>query len=271
MVVFPNAKINLGLYITGKRPDGYHEISTVMVPIPWYDIMECIPAGKKTSFQSSGLFIPGPPEDNLCLRAYELLRKEYDLPPVQIHLHKVIPFGAGLGGGSSDAVFMLRLLSEEFQLFLNDEMLEIYASQLGSDCAFFVKNKPALAQGRGELLTELDIPIKGYKLLVVYPNVAVSTSEAYRNCKPKANAPDLKEILSLPVAEWKIRLHNQFEESVFAIHPKLEAIKNKVYSAGATYAAMSGSGSAIFGIFEKELPELEWPEIPDAFICKGEW
>jgi 4-diphosphocytidyl-2-C-methyl-D-erythritol kinase len=271
MVVFPNAKINLGLYITERRSDGYHEINTVMVPIPWYDILECIPDGKKLSFQASGLSIPGPSKENLCLKAYELLRKDYDLPPVHIHLHKVIPFGAGLGGGSADAAFMLRLLSEEFQLFLNDEMLEIYASQLGSDCAFFVKNQPALARGRGEVLSDLDINLKGWKIVVIYPQINVSTAAAYRNCRPNPDAPDLRMILSLPVSEWKNQLHNQFEDTVFLAHPELKELKDSLYTAGASYAAMSGSGSAVFGLFEKELPELDFPTIPDAFICKGEW
>lgn len=271
MVVFPNAKINLGLQITGKRSDGYHDISTVMVPIPWYDILECVPSDKKTSFQSSGLHIPGPSTENLCLRAYELLRKDYDLPPVQIHLHKVIPFGAGLGGGSADAAFMLRMLSEEFQLFLNDEILEIYASQLGSDCAFFVKNKPALAEGRGELLSDIGINLKGYKMVVIYPQIAVSTADAYRYCKPEPNRQNLREILALPISAWKDHLHNQFEESVFSMYPVLKELKDQFYKAGAIYAAMSGSGSALFGLFEKDAPDMNVPQITEDCICRAEW
>lgn len=271
MVVFPNAKINLGLNITGKRPDGYHEISTVMVPIPWYDILECIPSDKKTSFQSSGLSIPGPSSENLCLKAYELLRKDFDLPPVQIHLHKVIPFGAGLGGGSADASFMLRMLSEEFQLFLNDEILEIYASQLGSDCAFFIRNKPALAEGRGDLLSDVEINLKGYKIVVAYPQIAVSTAEAYRHCKPQTQIKDLREILALPVSEWRDHLKNQFEESVFSTYPILKDLKERFYEAGASYAAMSGSGSAMYGLFEQNVADMDLPGISAENICRGEW
>lgn len=252
MISFPNAKINLGLSITGKLANGYHSIESCLFPIPWCDVLEFVP-GKKISFSSSGIQIPGDDKDNLVLKAYKLLRKDFGLPELNIHLHKIIPMGAGLGGGSSDASFMLKMLSNEFQLFLDDSVLEEYAAQLGSDCPFFIQNKPAIATGTGTDLTNLALDLKGYWLALIKPNVHISTQEAYAKVTPKPTTVDLKELLlSKDFAKWRTELVNDFEASIFPNHPLLAEIKEDFYKNGAVYAAMSGSGSTLFGLFENE-------------------
>ena len=248
MVFFPHCKINLGLHVISKRDDGYHTIETCFYPVPWTDMLEIIPA-KEFSFTSSGAIIPGKEEDNLCIRAYHLLKTQFNLDPVKIHLHKVIPTGAGLGGGSSDAAFALRLLNSVFDLKLNVQQLRGYASQLGSDCSFFIEDKPMLGSGRGEQLVDLSLSLKGLYLVIVKPDIHVSTTEAYAGVEPQVPHQTLAEVLSQPVMEWKHLLFNDFEKSVFAKYPAVEAIKNELYDQGAIYASMSGSGSAVFGIF----------------------
>ncbi len=258
MIYFPNAKINLGLFITEKRNDGFHNIESVFYPVPWQDILEIIPSGEKTSFKSTGLDIPGNPDSNLVLKAYELLKKDFDLAPVQFHLHKQIPMGAGLGGGSADASFALRGLNEIFELELSDEQLENYASQLGSDCAFFVKNKPAFATGRGEILEEIPLNLTGKKLLLLNPSIHVPTALAYAGVKPFKREIDLKAlVINTPIREWKGKVENDFERSVFQEHPLLAEIKEQFYALGADYSAMSGSGSTMLAIADEEfeLPE----------------
>jgi 4-diphosphocytidyl-2-C-methyl-D-erythritol kinase len=253
MVVFPNAKINLGLNIIEKRPDGYHNLSTVFYPIPWCDVLEIIPA-KKLRFSSSGIAIPGKPEDNLILQAYHLLRKDFNLPPVAVHLHKVIPVGAGLGGGSSDASFALKALNELFNIYLDPGILELYAAQLGSDCPFFIENKPVLASGTGNIFRSLALHLTGKFIVVVFPNIHISTAEAFAQISPKPPAIDLKDILeNKPITEWRDFLINDFEEGIFKSYPVLADVKKTLYDQGALFSGMSGSGAAIFGIFDKEV------------------
>ncbi len=253
MLLFPNAKINLGLQVMAKRPDGYHDIATIFYPLPLADMLEIIPA-TGFSFTQSGLPIDGPPEKNLCYKAWELLRDAQQLPPVAIHLHKQIPLGAGLGGGSSDAAFTLQLLNRVFQLQLTDEQLNGYALQLGSDCPFFMLNKPAYATGRGEQLTPLDIPaLHGKKILLLNPGVHISTSWAFAQVRPAAPSVHLPDSIAQPPAQWKNRLPNDFEAPVFAAHNELAVIRHWLYAAGALFAGMTGTGSTLFGIFD------EWP------------
>lgn len=251
MVAFPPCKINLGLHILSKRTDGYHALETCFYPVPWTDILEVIPSDT-LSFSCSGEAIPGNPNDNLCLRAYHLLQKDFMLSPVRIHLHKIIPTGAGLGGGSADGAYTLRLLNDLFSLNLTPTALAAYAAQLGSDCAFFTQDVPQLGTGRGEILTHINLSLKDKFLVVAKPPIHVSTAEAYAGVTPVTPATGLVQTLTQePLAAWKEKLHNDFETSVFARHPSIEALKEKFYGAGAVYASMSGSGAAVFGIFDK--------------------
>ena len=261
MLSFPNAKINLGLRITGKLPNGYHSIESCLYPIPWCDALEFIPA-KKSSFESSGLEIGGKAEQNLVVKAYRLLKKEYPLAEIAIHLHKAIPMGAGLGGGSADASFMLKMLNEEFQLFLDDSLLEDYAAQLGSDCPFFIKNQPALATGTGTDLKPIPLDLSGLHLMVVNPGIHIGTKAAYAGVTPSQSDQDLEALLlSKDLDLWKKELINDFEQSVFTLHPSLAQIKAQLYDMGAAYAAMSGSGSTLFGLFEAPVqPADQWSD-----------
>jgi 4-diphosphocytidyl-2-C-methyl-D-erythritol kinase len=251
MIAFPPSKINLGLHILGKRTDGYHTLETCFYPVPWTDILEVIPSGT-LHFTSSGNTIPGNPEDNLCLKAYRILAKDFNLPAVSIHLHKQIPTGAGLGGGSSDGAHSLRLLNEIFELGLSTEKLMAYAASLGSDCAFFIQDKPMFGYGRGEVLQEATVNLTGKFLLLVKPDVHISTAEAYAGVTPRQPATALKNIFEQhPLPSWKSILKNDFEESVFKQHAVLRRIKKMLYNHGAVYASMSGSGSSLFGIFDQ--------------------
>lgn len=267
MIQFPNAKINLGLHITGKRKDGFHEIETCLYPAPLCDVLEMITASK-TTITNTGLSVPGPEKQNLILKALKLLRKDFnELPHLDIHLHKVIPMGAGLGGGSSDAAFALKSMNSLFDLHLEDWFLEDYAAELGSDCPFFIRNKPQLATGRGEILEEIEINLKGKWILLVQPNIHINTQEAYVGVKPQKPAQPLREILKEP-SSWKENLVNDFEESIFEKHPKIGQIKAQLYQQGAFYAAMSGSGSTVFGLFDKEPAISGWPS--EYFTYKGQ-
>ncbi|MBO3700473.1 4-(cytidine 5'-diphospho)-2-C-methyl-D-erythritol kinase [Fabibacter sp. E12] len=260
MITFPNAKINLGLQITGRLSNGYHTINTGIYPIPLRDVLEAIPS-KKTSFESSGTTIPGNPKDNLILKAYKLLKKDYHLPELTIHLLKSIPMGAGLGGGSADASFMLNMLNEEFQLFLDDSILEEYAAQLGSDCPFFIRNQPAIATGTGTDVQPIDLDLSGYHLLVLNPGIHISTKDAYAGTSPAPPSYDLKSTIeSKDFDFWKKTLANDFEKSVFQQYPELGGIKAKLYDSGALYAAMSGSGSTLFGIFSRPADATDFEE-----------
>jgi 4-diphosphocytidyl-2-C-methyl-D-erythritol kinase len=254
MILFPNAKINIGLFITEKRTDGFHNLESCFFPIEWQDILEIIPAETKSSFSSTGIKIPGNSKNNICLKAFDLLKKEYNIPEVKIHLHKQIPIGAGLGGGSSDGAFMLKGLNKLFNLKLSNEQLKNFARQLGSDCAFFIDNKAVFANQKGDEFDNIKLDLKGYYLYLINPNIHISTAEAYTNIKPQAAPINLKEVLSRPPKTWKNLVGNDFEKSLFPNHPDLEDIKTKFYKMGAEYASMSGSGSTIYGVF-KNKPE----------------
>lgn len=261
MIGFAPAKINLGLRVLAKRPDGYHNIESCFYTVPLYDIVEVIRQGDGTVFTHSGIDIPGTSEQNLCLKAYKLLEKEHGLPPVRIHLHKAIPVGAGLGGGSSDASRCLLLLNDLFDLRLSEQKLREYALQLGSDCPFFIKNVPCIAEGRGEILTELPVlSLKGKRLIVVYPNIHVSTAEVYLRISPCHSELSLKNILSEDIRCWPELLINDFEEIVFEKYSILSEIKKYLYKEGALYASMSGTGSVVYGIFNNNIsPNLTLP------------
>ena len=258
MLRFPNAKINLGLNVTGVRSDGFHDIETVIFPIPLCDAMEVVPSvDNQVDFQHSGLFIPGNYEENLCYLAYQLLKKEFDLPAVKMCLHKIIPMGAGLGGGSSDAAFTIKMLNELFSLELSQTQMIQFARSLGSDCAFFIENTPVFANGRGDQFEPIDLTLSGYSVVIVVPPVHVSTAEAYQHVDTKKPGENIKAILKDPPGEWKNRLLNDFERTVFQTYPEIMKIKEHLYDAGAIYASMSGSGSAVFGLFNQLLPNMD--------------
>lgn len=251
MILFPPAKINLGLHILFKREDGFHELETVMTPIPFTDILEILPA-ESFEFKQSGIPIPGDTSSNLCVKAYELMKNEYKIPPIFIHLKKMIPMGGGLGGGSADAAYILTGINTLFNLNLSDTTLEELASRLGSDCPFFVKNTTQVAKGRGEILSTIELDLKGYFLRIINIGLHVGTKEAYAGAQFSTSSKTVSEIVSQPISTWKNELTNDFEKTVFAIYPELNQVKENLYSEGAIYAAMSGSGSTMFGIFEKK-------------------
>ncbi len=248
MITFPNAKINLGLHVMHKRADGYHEMESCIYPIALCDVLEIIKSSSFT-FQSSGLPISGDEDTNLVIRAYRLLQENFDISPVQIHLHKLIPMGAGLGGGSSDAAYTLKMLDALFDLHLSIEKLEMYATRLGSDCPFFIQNKPMLVSGTGTTLTPVDLDLSRYRIELVHPNVHVSTAEAYRMLTPRLPANSLQDVLKLPTELWNGSLVNDFEAPMLAKFPEISAAKEGLITQGAIYAAMTGSGSSVFGIF----------------------
>ena len=252
MVSFPPCKINLGLHVLSKRPDGYHELETCFFPVPWTDILEILPANE-TNFNATGNVIPGDAAENLCLKAYQLLRETYTLPPVYIHLHKVIPTGAGLGGGSSDSAYTLRAINTLFELNLSQQELMAVAAKLGSDCAFFVQDQPMIGRGRGEKLSPIQVDLTGKFLILIKPDIHVSTASAYALVKPAIPTIPLTEVLKKDVSAWKDLLVNDFELSVFQQYPAIAKIKDDLYEFGASYACMSGSGSTVFGIFEKPI------------------
>ncbi len=257
MLTFPNCKINLGLNIVAKRSDGYHDLETIFYPILLKDVLEVVQS-PAMNFTASGLEIKGDPSSNLCLKAYTLLQKDFpELPPVNIHLHKVIPMGAGLGGGSSDGAFMLTILNNQFNLQLSEEQLLNYALQLGSDCPFFILNIPVFATGRGEVMEKIELELSPYKFLIVNPGIHISTKEAFETLKPKAPLKSANDIVLQPVETWKNELVNDFESSIFPRYPLLADIKQKIYNAGAVYASMTGTGSTVYGIFEQnQQPDL---------------
>ena len=254
MVLFPNCKINLGLKILRRREDGYHALETVFYPLPVKDVLEIIPS-ESPGFSASGLPIPGDPELNLCIKAIHLLKKDFPhLPSVHIYLHKHIPMGAGLGGGSSDGAAMLQLLNKCFQLEISQERLLTYAAQLGSDCPFFILNKPCLGEGRGERLDPLRLDLSSYSFVLVNPGIHIGTAWAFSRITPDAGGKPVKDIISQPLESWKTELINDFEAPVFGEYPLLRSIKEDLYAKGALYAALTGSGSSIFSIFKKGVP-----------------
>lgn len=266
MITFPCAKINLGLNIVSKRPDGYHNLETVFYPIPLTDALEIkymdekFPSESPCDLKITGNDVDCNEEDNLVIKAYQLLAADFQLPRVHAHLVKRIPTQAGLGGGSSDAAYMIRLLDERFRLNIGIPEMERYAAKLGADCAFFITSDPSYAEGIGDVLMPADVPgagLGGYYLAVVKPSVAVSTRDAYAAIVPKTPAKCCRDIVRQPIETWKDELVNDFEAPIFAMHPELAAIKQSLYDAGAVYAAMSGSGSALFGIFREQPTGLE--------------
>jgi len=247
MVVFPNAKINLGLWVLDKRGDGYHNIESCFYPVPLNDMLEFV-ENDTFRFSTSGMDIPGNPKDNLSVKAYFLLKENYSIPELQIHLHKQIPIGAGLGGGSSDASFMLKALNDYFDLGISVRELKDIAGILGADCPFFIENKPKLVSGTGNIFQDLDLRLKGKVLSIIYPKIHSFTSEAYQSLTPQTRVHSLKNILSKPVKEWKKELFNDFEEYAIKNYPEIFNIKNKLYQKGAEYVSLSGSGSSIYAI-----------------------
>jgi len=252
MLTFPFCKINLGLHIVNKRADGFHNIETVFFPIKTItDVLEIIPS-EHFSFQSHGIQINGQEEDNLVVKAYNLMKEHHRLPPVAINLLKNIPTGAGLGGGSSDAATTLVLLNKLFHLQLDNEILKLYAADLGSDCPFFIEGMPAFACGRGENISLCDCPeLAGKRIVIVNPNIHIRTAEAYINCEPSVPEMDLREIIQKPISSWKNLLKNDFEKTLFPRYPRFVEIKEKLYKEGALYVSLSGSGSSLFAIFNR--------------------
>jgi 4-diphosphocytidyl-2-C-methyl-D-erythritol kinase len=246
MIVFPNAKINIGLNIIEKRPDGFHNIESCFLPVPWFDALEIIEA-EKFSFVSSGIDIPG--DSNICSKAYELLKSEFALPTISIHLHKNIPLGAGLGGGSADGAFMLKMLNDKFSLAISNEQLQYYASQLGSDCPFFIDNKASFVEGTGNIFSSINVDLKGMFIAIIYPQIHVDTNSAYKNISPMGAGANLKNILEKnSCKDWPKQIANDFEKNA---DNAIIQLKNKLYTQGALYASMTGSGSAVFGFFTK--------------------
>lgn len=258
MLAFANAKINLGLNITEKRSDGYHNIETIFYPVKLNDVVEITDA-KETTCVVKGIDVPGAAKDNLCLKAFNVLRKDFGLPAQQITLLKNIPVGAGLGGGSSDAAHLVKLVNEKFKLGLSVAAMQDYVRELGADCAFFIENRPAFAFGKGDEFEPIAIDLSNYHLVLVKPPVHVSTAAAYAGIKPVSPRRSIKDLIHLPVEKWKGQLENDFEPSVFSGYPEIEQVKSKLYQSGALFALMSGSGSCVYGIFNRKvsLPELE--------------
>jgi 4-diphosphocytidyl-2-C-methyl-D-erythritol kinase len=258
MIGFPNAKINVGLLITEKRADGFHNLETIFLPVHWCDALEFV-VSDEVIFSQSGILLSGDAESNLVMKAYRMLQHDFNLPSLKIHLHKVIPFGAGLGGGSSDGAFMLSMLNKQFTLNLSDTELEAYAARLGSDCPFFIRNTPVFACGRGEIMEPLTLSLNNWFILIIKPPVEVPTAKAFQWIVPKKPELSLTSLVKQPVEQWKDSIVNQFEGSVFQLYPEIKDIKNKLYDMGAAYASMSGSGSCVFGLFS-ELPK-DWKTI----------
>jgi 4-diphosphocytidyl-2-C-methyl-D-erythritol kinase len=258
MVVFPIAKINIGLRVTSKRQDGFHNIETIFYPVSLCDALEFVVSDKpekKDTLAVTGISIGNPPGDNILIKTIALLRKKADFPFLKIHLHKVIPVGAGLGGGSSDAACLMKSVSRHFGINLDNQSLKTTALELGSDCPFFIDGKPALASGRGEIMTPVELNLAGFYMVILNPGVGINTAEAYKNCKPEIPSSSLNELFKLPVFEWKNAIVNDFEEFAFSQHPVIRELKEELYRANAIFSLMSGSGSSVYGIF-KNKPEL---------------
>lgn len=273
MLVFPNCKINLGLHVVSKREDGFHNIETVFYPVNWCDALEVIEnpePGEAFIFSQSGLSISGKMEDNLLYKAWRLITAERKIPNIRVHLHKNIPMGAGLGGGSSDAACFLNVLNSQFNLNYSVLELKNMASSLGSDCAFFIENQPVYAKGRGNEFSEIEVDLSTYYILLVYPGIHSNTKEAYDGLKPKLPAHDLVTLIEkTPITRWKDTLVNDFESAIFKKYPEIKLLKENLYTAGASYASLSGSGSAVFGIFKEE-PVLNLPPAFSFYLQKPE-
>lgn len=268
MVIFPNCKINLGLHVTAKRTDGFHDIETVFFPVKLCDVLETVRSASNTTLlHLSGISVDGNPEENICFKAYQLLKADFpSIPSLDIYLHKAIPLGAGLGGGSADGAFMLQLLNEQFQLGLSADQLTRYALQLGSDCPFFIINQPCYATGRGEIMQPAVLDLSAYKIIIVNPGIHVHTGAAFKELSPALPEKSIRDTVKQPVETWTGNLVNDFEKPVFARHPEIAAIKESLYKGGALYASMSGSGSTVYGLFRPET--LSLPAFPAHYLVK---
>jgi 4-diphosphocytidyl-2-C-methyl-D-erythritol kinase len=264
MIVFPNAKINIGLNVVSKREDGYHNLETIFFPLKLADALEFVET-EETTLTTSGIRIDSLPEQNLILKAYNLLKADFNLPSIHFHLHKVIPFGAGLGGGSSDAAFTFKMLNDYFNLGLSTQKLESYAAQIGADCPFFILNKPTFATGIGNKFHSIELDLSDYEIVILKPNITVSTPEAYKNVIPRNPKFRLTEIIKTPLDQWKNLVINDFEKSVFPKYPQIAELKQLLYDLGAGFASMSGSGSAVFGFF-RHLPTNLDKKIPAGIL-----
>jgi 4-diphosphocytidyl-2-C-methyl-D-erythritol kinase len=268
MIRFPNCKINLGLRILERLPDGYHRLETIFYPLGLSDILEINPSNSAiTHLTITGIEVQGQPTDNLCYQAWEMLNKEYGIPAVEMHLHKIIPTGAGLGGGSSDAAFTLAMLNDLFEIGITNEKMYSLALRLGMDCPYFLLNTPALGTSKGEILTPASIDLKGIHIVVVKPEIHISTAEAYSGVIPRLRNKSLSVLMQQPVGNWKHSLVNDFEESVFRKYPEIARIKDKLYENGALYASMSGSGSAVYGLFSEKVDLSAY--FYDCFVWQG--
>lgn len=254
MIAFPHCKINLGLDIVARRSDGFHEIDTVMVPVHGLcDSLEIVPAdGGEVSMFFSGLAVDCAPEQNIVMKAWQLMHEAFGIPPVRIHLHKVIPFGAGLGGGSSDGAFALRMLAQLFQVECTDRQLEELAVKLGSDVPFFLYDRPLRCTGRGEIMEPIELSLLGYWIVLVKPPIHISTAEAYAQVVPEVPAVALPQRLGEPMERWHVCVGNDFEKMLWGRYPRLAALKESLYGAGACYASLSGSGSTLYGLFTEK-------------------
>lgn len=262
MIAYPKSKINLGLHVTEKRSDGYHNIETVFHCVDWSDIIEVLPGPKHSKgveIHISGLSVSGKHSDNLIVKAYNQLAQDYSLDAVKVYLHKQVPMGAGLGGGSADAAAMLKSLNELFQLKISVSELELRAAKLGADCAFFIEGKPVYATGTGTEFSPCNVRLGGWYIYIIHPGIHVSTAEAYSGVVPEKSEVSIPEILLRPVEEWKHSLRNDFENSVFDRHEEIAVVKENLYNNGAVYAAMSGSGSAVFGLFREKPAKIILP------------
>ena len=263
MLSYPNAKINIGLYITEKREDGFHNLETIFYPTTFSDILEIHKSTENNGnykFVNYGTLINCTDESNLIVKAYKLLCDKYNLPAINIYLQKIIPMGAGLGGGSADAAYMINCLNKYFKLNISKDVLQKYAENLGSDCPFFIENTPCFASGKGEILESINLSLQDYKLIIVKPACKISTADAYANIKPQKAKFDLRKLPKLPIKEWKNNISNDFEANIFKIYPEILNIKQCLYKAGAIYASMSGSGSAVYGIFAKDCKNISLAE-----------
>jgi 4-diphosphocytidyl-2-C-methyl-D-erythritol kinase len=267
MVTFPHCKINLGLNILRKREDNFHDIETAFFPLPFYDVLEIVSAENEIQFINTGIS-GGAIKNNLCIKAYQLLKKDFPgLPKIKMHLHKTIPAGAGLGAGSADGAFTLSLLNKKYQLNISQTQLSEYALQLGSDCPFFLMNKPAIAAGRGEQLEGINLSLAGYKIIIINPAIHISTREVFQQIVPAVPAKRIKNILQQPIDSWKNDLVNDFEKIVFKAYPQIKTIKDELYQNGALYASMTGTGSTVFGIFTQS-EEVHIPN-ENGYLCKA--
>lgn len=265
MIDFPGSKVNLGLRITQKLDNGYHSLESVFLPIQFSDVLEIIPTSdSETQFNYSGFEISGDSKNNLIYRAWQILNEDFSIPPSKIYLHKVVPMGAGIGGGSADGSSMLKLINEHFKLGITQNKLELYAKELGADCPFFIRNKSAYVEGIGEIMSPISLNLSGYHFFLVAPGIHINTGEAFKNCQPKQHETSLKEIIEKnSISSWKDLVKNDFEDYAFKSFPELRKIKEQMYKAGALYASMSGTGSSIYGFFEKE---NDLPSFPEHYI-----